>query len=285
MRSSLVIFCFTLICSGTLLAQQRLHPPLLVTLDHNNDFVITGIGQPVSSLNFAGPGDFLEDPPGTPFFRDPETGEFKSSAPAPFSVLVESKFDDDDVVFSAPIGTTVEISGSYPLLFGPRDISRLDELDIQILYGGATPLDNPFGFACESCVYPDATITPEGGIEVTNINEPIVRVSVFANEGGLLQLTEVPAGATITKSTATRLVLENPDGFDPADLATLGFSTGASSSGEAFIKFDLSTGSSFGPMPVASAAIPEPNGALLVLVATLGCFPIRKRRRRISAQI
>lgn len=254
---------------------QRPHPPLLVTVDHNNDFVLTGIGQPVVGIEFSAPEGVMEHSPGSELFRDPETGDFSGSAPAPFTFRVGGT---DEFYYAAPLGGSVVIEGSYPMLFGPHDLERLGDIELLIAYeNDTTPYDNPLGFICQACSYPDATVTPDGGIEVTNIMDPIIRISVFSNDGGLQEVTEVPAGASIVQSTATRLVIENPDGFQPTELENFDFLGRQALSADAFIKFDLSTGSSYGPMPVARA-VPEPSGVTLIMLASLGLLGLRKRR-------
>ena len=274
---SALIFC--LVTTSCLLG--RPYPPVLITLDHNNDFVLTGNGQLLSGIQFKGPRNIttFESAPGSQLFQDPETGELVGSAPRPFQFLLAG--NSETVAYGSVAGAlpSEPLDGSFPLLFGPTDIGLLNQIDILVGYQGyITPYDNPFGFMCETCDFPDASFTADGGIEVTNINQPIIRFTVFSNEGRLTEVTDFPIpGSEIVKSTATRLTVEKLTGFLPAELEQLNVFSGVAPSTDTFVQLDLEGGRSFGPIPMA-AAIPEPEGIFVFLGGAFALLQIRRRR-------
>ena len=250
--------------------------PLLITLDHNDDFVLTGIGQQVVGINFMGPVGTFEPAIGSALTRDPETGELTGEAPAPFDFMLIGR---SDWVSYGLLSPGVELNGSFPLQFGPSDLSLIDEITIEAGFGGVVvPVSNPFSFICDTCNYPSAIFNPDGGIEVTNINDPIIRVTVFSNDGGLISVTEVPAGVSVVSSTETEVTLEKLDGFDVDTLQSLDFLSGVSSSQPVFVKFGLEDGIDFGPLQMPRA-VPEPTGAVPLVIGAFLCSCFLRRRR------
>lgn len=279
--SVLTLICF-LGFAGNLHAQttRPAERPLLITLDHNNDFVITGNGQQIQGINFVGPSaGVFETPAGTAdAFLDPDTGELVGTAPAPFQITIAGP-DSPTVTFGL-LGSTATIDGSFPLQFGLKDLGLLDEVEVQIGIG-STPYDNPLDTICDDCFFPDVIRTPGGGIEVTNINEPITLLTIFSKDGGVLSTptTLLPAGVSVVNSAADRLTLENPTGFDAASLADLDFLQGISSSQAVYARFTLADATSFGPFQISAAAVPEPGTRMPFLMAMVLCVLSQRRRR------
>jgi len=249
--------------------------PLLVTLDHNDDFVITAVGQRLVGINFQGPEGAFESAVGSTFTKDPATGEFVGQAPAPFDFMLTGR---SDWVSYGSLSSDGPAIGSFPLQFGPSDVSFLDQITIEFgIEGNLFPVPTDFGFVCETCNYPTAVYKPDGGIEVTNVNDPIIRITVFSNDGGLVSVTEVPAGVTVVSASETEVTLEKLDGFDTATLQNLDFFEGVSSSQPVFVKFGLESGGAFGPMEMARS-VPEPNAAMPMMLGVLLCLPWRRPR-------
>ncbi len=248
--------------------------PVLITLDHNDDYVLTGIGQRLLGVNFQGPVGAFETAVGSPLTQN-EAGQWVGESPAPFDILL---LGSSDWVSYGSLGA-VEVNGSFPLQFGPTDVSLQDQIRIQVGFeGNSTPVDTQFGFICDFCDYPSAVVTADGGIEVTNVNDPIIRVSIFSNTGGLESVTEVPAGVTVVEASSTEVTLEKLDGFDPMSLQSLEFFSGVSSSQPVFVEFGLEGGGQLGPMPVARA-VPEPSGLLPLILGGLLCLTRRRSRK------
>ena len=99
--------------------------PLLITLDHNDDFVITGTGQQINGIEFRGPDGTFEFAPGSRGQVNEDGTEVSGSAPAPFHFLLSNT--SEEVVMAAIPGTLANIEGSFPLQFGPQDLSLLEE--------------------------------------------------------------------------------------------------------------------------------------------------------------
>lgn len=249
--------------------------PLLISLDHNDDFVITGSGQEINGIEFKGPEGTFEFASGSLGVVNEGETEISGSAPAPFHFLLSNT--SKEIVMAAVPGTVARIEGSFPLLFGPQDLSLLDDVNVRVGHGSRA-IENPLNLVCDSCTYPSVERTPNGGIEVTNINDPIINLTVISSTGAI-SITQVPVGVTVVDKTPTTVTLENLDGFDADTLANLDFLAGLSSNQPVFAQFTLANETTFGPFPVAIAAVPEPSG-LVSGVLLLGiCCACRKSRK------
>ncbi len=249
--------------------------PLLITLDHNDDFVITGTGQEINGIEFRGPDGTFEFAPGSTGQVNEEGTEVSGSAPAPFHFLLSNI--SREVVMAAVPGTVARVDGSFPLQFGPQDLSLLDNVRVRVGVG-SRPVENPLNLICDTCEYPSVERTPGGGIEVSNINDPIINLTVFASGGGLT-ITEVPVGVTVVDQTPTSVTLQNPDGFDTATLSNLNFLAGFSANQPVFAQFELANATSYGPFPVAIAAVPEPSGLVGAGISLVMCLAVRSSKR------
>ena len=247
--------------------------PFLITLDHNDDFVLSGDGQSLTGIDFQHFSGGLELTTGS-FEVQVEEQLITGEAPAPFNLLLAN--DPNQVTLVALPGQQVTVNGSYSLGFGPTDPSDLEDLFIQV-GDGPTPVENPLNFVCETCVFPNLQLTPGGGIELTNVNELIINLTLFSPDGFTVT-QQLPPGVSVIDSTETSVTLENPEGFAPERLRNLDFGF-ASSSGNVFAEFTLANDVTFGPFPIAAAAVPEPSAGSLAIAALVCCGLFRRVRR------
>lgn len=265
--------------------------PILITLDQNDDFVITGDGQDIGGIEFTGPKGTFELAAGAGA-RPGDDNELVGAAPAPFQFLLSNY--SHNVTIAALGGAIVD--GSFPLKFGPHNVDMLDDILIRVGDGNGQPVENPFNLVCDDCAFPNVALTADGGIEVSNINEPIINLTIMS-EGGI-EITEVPFGATILDSSATSITFENPDGFTTESLKELGIMSGVgvfsamsvpssmsvmasvSSVEPVYAQFTLASNLSFGPFEVMSTPVPvpEPTSACLISIGLLGMLLFRRTR-------
>ena len=280
--------------------------PLLITLDQNDDFVITGDGQQLYGIRFEGPSGTFESAPGTGA-RPAATGNvLTGSAPAPFQFLLSNLTHD---VTLATLGTPALVDGSFPLQFGPTNLSLLEDIEVQIgLADHPEPVDNPLDFVCMECNFPNVELTPDGGIVVHNINDPIILLTLMSDSG--IDVTELPAGVSIVDASATSITLENPSGFSAESLRSMGVLPGSGvltamdvpmdmdegmmaaksddlmgllSTEPVFAQFTLASNVSFGPFAIQAteAVVPEPELTVWTLlpICLLGLLSLRRRTR------
>lgn len=281
--------------------------PLLITLDQNDDFVITGDGQQLYGIRFAGPRETFEKAIGSGARPAGNSGELTGAAPAPFQFLLSNRSDD---VTLATLGSPAVVDGSFPLQFGPTSLELLEDIEVQIgLSKHPEPIDNPLDFVCMDCNFPNVELTSDGGIVVSNINEPIVLLTLISDSG--VDITELPMGVSIVDASATSITLENPSGFSAESLRTMGVLPGSglltamdvpmemdpdmmdakvndiaglmATEEPVFAQFTLASDISFGPFAIqsAEAVVPEPEVTpwTLLSMCLLGLLSLRKRSR------
>ena len=275
MRSLFAFVILGLVCVPCPAIAQRFVPkgfrPFLITLDHNNDFVLTGDGQRITGIDIQSPKGLLELAPGT--LGEVEDGNITGSAPAPFQLLVANSSIQ---VLMGGLNFAPVVNGSYPLGFGPTDLNQLDDIFIQVGFG-TKPVENPMNIVCDDCNYPNLQRTPSGGIDLSNVNELIINLTLISADG--ITVRQLPPGVSVIDSSETQVTLEKLDGFDPASLLELDFAS-ASATSPVFAEFTLASETSFGPFPVAAAAaVPEPSAVHLVSLALVGVSFFRKRCR------
>jgi|GEM_PF-5433142 len=261
-------FVFITLCS-TLPAYGQFQP-LLITLDHNDDFVVTGTGQEIVGIEFVAPEGTFEAAPGSVTLMDPTSGEFETSIPAPFQVSLE--INSAQVIYGV-LGP-VPIRGSYPMYFGPTDLSLLNDVQINIAHDFIVT-ENPMNFRCDGCEFPEVSLNANGGIEITNINDPIQNLT-FYSKGGGLEVTELPLGITVAGASPTQLTITSSEGILPDALSQLDFLEPISAIGTVFAEFTLADAVTFGPFAV-DATVPEPDASLLFGFSLTAMLVLRRR--------
>ena len=165
MKSVRICLCFSFCLVFAVPSFAQRFRPLLITLDHNDDFVITGDGQRINGIDFQGPDGAFESAPGSIVVIDDNSAN--GTAPAPFQFLLAN--NSRQVTMGIIVGfenEPPEVRGSFPLGFGPTDLSILDELYVGVGFTGRQVIENPLDFVCDGCSYPNLKVTPSGGLEL-----------------------------------------------------------------------------------------------------------------------
>jgi len=243
--------------------------PLLITLDANNNFVFTGLGQEIAGIDFVSASGALRP------------SELETTAP--FPITLSNK--PEQITFGV-LGS-VEIDGSFVTDFGPVDPNNMDDILINVGFG-QIPVPNLFNVECERCEYPAVVVNEDRGLVLENFPEPVTELK-FTSDNGALQVVEtLPNGLNVISSSANELVIGNETGFDGTDLSGLNAVWGASFDGQVFVSFAFVDGTSFGPLPldiadvgldIGAPTVPEPNAGLLLGLASIAMLQLRHRRR------
>lgn len=237
--------------------------PLLITLDENNNFVITGIGQDVLGIEFSSPSGAL---------RPSEQTEL-----APFPLTLSN---DSENIALGVLGS-VKIDGSFVMDFGPSDPSLLDEITINVGFG-ARPTPNPPNIECDRCDYPAILLDQNRGFILDDVPDPVTELKFSSKFGGFEILESVPDGLTLISSTENELIVGSETGLSGASLDGLQAVWGSSFDSAVFVNFTFVDGTSFGPLPLelSSPAVPEPTSGMLLSFAFLGLMAGRHSRKR-----
>ena len=237
--------------------------PILITLDDQNRFVITGTGQQVSGIEFkSDDGALTESQQGT--------------APFPF-VLANTS----NQVTLGIIENPAEILGSYVMDFGLTSADALADISITVGYG-AIPVSLDANIVCATCELPTVTVSDDRELVFRNFPEKITEIRFTSNEGGLESL-DLPDQFTLTQASDTEVIITSPDGFGPETLHGLAVSWGVVSDQQVFVSYTFPDGATFGPLPLSlqvSEAIPEPQAAILLFLGSALLFGQRRKRQR-----
>ena len=235
--------------------------PLLITLDANNNFVLTGLGQEIRGIEFQSASGAL---------RPSELGTV-----APFPITLSNEADH----IALGVLGTVAIDGSFVTDFGPVDPNNMEDILINVGFQ-SIPVPNLFNVECERCDYPAVVVNEDRGLVLENFPQPVTELRFTSEFGGLQAVDNLPDGFSVISSTANELVIGSETGFDAADFSGLGAVWGASFDGQVFVSFAFVDGGSFGPLPleIGAPAVPEPNAGLLFGLASLGLLQMRRRR-------
>ena len=236
--------------------------PLLITLDENNNFVITGIGQEINGIEFTSPAGALR--PG------------ENTEPAPFPIMLSN---EPDHIALGVLGGVV-IDGSFVMDFGPSDPSLLDEIVVNVGFG-SRPIANPLNVECERCEYPTVVVDEDRGLVLDGDLDPVTELKFTSKFGGFSILDSVPEGLTLVSSTENELIVGSETGLSGASLDGLEAVWGASFDSSVFVNFTFIDGTTFGPLPldVGSQVIPEPSTGVLFGFAMMGMLGWRRSRK------
>lgn len=243
---------------------QTGNEPLLITLDEDNNFVITGIGQEIVGIDFKSPTGALR------------TGEEETVAPFP------ARLSNTSGAVTLGVLGGVVMDGSFVMDFGPVSPDRLDEIEIEVGYKGRKrPVDNPANEFCTRCDLPAVSVSEEGGLVLDNFPDLVTELTFTSKHGGLQQFDLIPEGLTLLSASETEVSVGSDAGFDSDKMQGLQVLWGASFDSQVFVSFALADGTQFGPLPLASVrAIPEPSGAFSALFASCALYGFRRRTRR-----
>ena len=236
--------------------------PIIITLDEQNRFVLTGNGQKVNGIHFTS-----------------ETGALtlsgNSTAPFPFVLS-----NTEETVTLGILESPAEILGSYVLDFGPKTAEDLANVDITVGYG-TTPLLASPNFVCANCDIPAVTISDDRELVFRDFPEKITEFRFTSTEIGLESLV-LPDGITLSRPSPTEVLLSSEQGFGPEQLDGLAISWGVVDDQRVFVSYTLASGVSFGPLPLSlplsTPAVPEPGTAALLIWGALA-LTLRKRQR------
>lgn len=233
--------------------------PLLITLDEDNNFVLTGIGQELGGVQFTS-----------------TTGALRVSGEntPPFPLMLKNTPEEVTV---GVLGRVV-MDGSFVMDFGPVSADRIGEIDVNVGY--EFPVSNPINTLCDRCDFPDVSVTEDRGLVLTNFTEPVTLVTFRSKNGGLQGFDQLPEGVTLLSGSPTEVVLSNAAGFNAEVLDGLPVLWGGNVDGQVFVSFSFVDGTSFGPLPLAlTASVPEPASAMLLLMGGIAGLSIRRKRR------
>lgn len=235
--------------------------PLLITLDEQNNFVITGTGQQVNGIEFRSPSGAL-------------TTSEKATAPFPHLLANTS-----ETVTLGVLGNVV-VDGSHVMDFGISDPSLLDEISITVGYGEQVVLVPP-NEICNRCDLPQVSMSPDRGFVLTDFPDPIKELRFFSPGGGLTSF-DPPEGVSIATSTPRELVVTSDDGFDAAAMRGLTMAWGAQQDFGVYVSMSLADGRHFGPFVVGTSLelVPEPTSWWPWLSLLLPLLPRRRRQKR-----
>lgn len=235
--------------------------PLLITIDDQNRFVLTGTGQQISGIEFTS-----------------ETGSLTPSQnrtdPFPFLLANSAK-----KITVGILGEPAEISGSFVLDFGPTSPDALHEIAISVGYG-AMPIAIEPNVVCTNCDLPTLGLSEERAFVTNNFPERITELR-FASSSVSLDALEFPSSVTVTRVSNEEVMLSSAEGFGPDLLSQLSATWSAFHDQSVFVSFSLPDGKRFGPLPLSlgSNAVPEPQSALLILLGCTLMLGLRNRCR------
>ena len=236
--------------------------PILITLDADNNFVLTGVGQELVGIDIKSPSGSLT------------MGE--TAAPFPFLLSATNR--------QTTLGTlgTVAIFGSVTLDFGVTSPEAFEELDIAVGYPDAFQLDHSPGvfLGCIACELPTITVSDDRALLVSNFGEDVTAFKLVSTES-VLAAFEVPPELTVVSRNDMEILIVSEDGFDAELLNGLVAAWGEAFDGQVFVSYTLASGQSFGPLPLTLSAVPEPSSCLLMACAAWG-FVFRRRRSTTS---
>lgn len=222
--------------------------PVLFTLDENNNFVITGIGQDISAIHFSSPTGALRP-----------SGEEKI---APFPVMLTN--EPDSIILGVLGG--VLLDGSFVTDIGPVSPDRLDEIEIEVGYSSSrTSIPTAVDTFCSRCNIPGVMVEEDGGLALTNMTELVMGLT-FTSRGDHLTPIDLPPGVELASSSPFEFSITSADGFDSADMEGIEFLWAKDPDSDVFFNVTFLDGTRFGPFPVTfEGAVPEPSGLMMLL--------------------
>lgn len=241
--------------------------PILVTLDDQNRFVITGNGQQIRGIEFKSNAGVLV-PGGL------ET--------APFPHVLSNT---ENNITLGILGEDADITGSFTMDFGVKSAADLADVTIGVGYGKTIVEIEP-NFVCNECSLPTAALSEGGGILIENAPELVTEIRIASTLVPLNELV-LPDGIEADQVSEQELVLRSETGFGQDVLRNLSLTWARSQDEAVFVSFTLSNGPSFGPLPLSLASqglVPEPSASWLFLIGAMTGLlgRVRRPRQRMS---
>ena len=181
---------------------------------------------------------------------------------------------------SLPVNGSIKFEAAWNPLLGSHDLVAQ--------YGlGPTPFAIevlPSDLAiCPGCEIPEVSFSPGGQVNLSGFQIDLATINVTSETGSLVALEDPLGTFTFDESSTSEIRLSLENGLDAFDLTSLPIAWSTVGTEDVFVSFTTTEGDIMGPFALPASvyqqAVPEPSGALLMAMLTLGLLARARCRR------